>query len=599
MNMRESLRFSGRKRTISIGEESPEDPRGSSGGASGSRRISAALCSIFFLSGASALMFETLWFRLAGLTFGNSVWASALVLASFMAGMALGNWLAAARGHRIRYPVRFYAFLEIVVGISGLALVLLFPVLTHWIKPLFRSVLDLPFVLNFLRLSVSFLLMTIPTTCMGMTLALLVKALHSETPNFGEVLGKLYGWNTMGAVAGTLLTETAFIGWLGVRGTGIAAAMFNFLAAAAAILIARPFLRRSREVNDESTPLSGAFKTSGTGKRLLLGGFFSGAILLALEVVWFRFLTLFLNAHSLAFAVMLSVVLAGIGLGGVIASLWFRTKANPQQYAAPLALLSGTLSVISYLVFGRLVTPLTQFYSEWTHMFYVSLILMFPVSLLSGVLFTLIGEGVHRDTGKSLETTGLLTMVNTTGAALGSLLAGFMLLPQIGMEKSFFVLSFAYVLVAICVSDKTREVPSGIQRYLPLGAAAVFLISVALFPFGSMEKRILSVGEAYLARDPGWAPVAIREGLTETSQYWKKWLFGKPLYTWLFTNNHPMSSTWISSRRYMKFSCTCRRPFNRISKMRSSSVTELDAPRRHSPRFTIFNPSMLWTYQRT
>ncbi len=74
-------------------------------------------------------MFETLWFRLAGLTFGNSVWASALVLASFMAGMALGNWLAATRGNRIRYPVRFYAFLEVVVGTSGLALVLLFPVL--------------------------------------------------------------------------------------------------------------------------------------------------------------------------------------------------------------------------------------------------------------------------------------------------------------------------------------------------------------------------------------------------------------------------------------------------------------------------------------
>jgi spermidine synthase len=497
-------------------------------------------------------MFETLWFRLAGLTFGNSVWASALVLASFMAGMALGNWLAAARGSRIRYPVRFYAFLEVVVGSSGLALVLLFPVLTHWLKPLFRAVLDMPLVLNFLRLSISFLLMTIPTTCMGMTLPLLVKALYSETPNFGQVLGKLYGWNTMGAVAGTLLTEAAFIGWLGVTGTGIAAGLFNLLAAAAALIIARSVLGRGRESMDGSGSRSALSKPSATGIRMLLAGFFSGAILLALEVVWFRFLTLFLSARSLAFAVMLSVVLAGIGLGGVFASLWFRVEARPQQHTATVALLSGTVSITSYVVFGWLITPLTVYYSEWTHMFYVSLILMFPTSLLSGILFTLIGQGVHRDIGDSLGTTGLFTMVNTTGAALGALLAGFVLLPEVGMEKSFFWLSFGYVLVAIFSSDKAEEAPSGSRRYLTLGAAAVFLIAVAAFPFESMETRILSVGTKALGRFPGWFPVAIREGLTETSQYWQKFFFNKPLYTWLFTNNHSMSSNLVYARRYMK-----------------------------------------------
>ena len=93
---------------------------------------------------------------------------------------------------------------------------------------------------------------------------------------------------------------------------------------------------------------------------MLLAGFFSGAILLALEVVWFRFLILFVNAHSLAFAVMLAVVLAGIGIGGILASLWFRVQARPQQNTAAIALLSGTLSVLTYVVFGWLVTPLAH-----------------------------------------------------------------------------------------------------------------------------------------------------------------------------------------------------------------------------------------------
>ena len=59
----------------------------------------ATLGLIFFLSGASALIFESLWFRLAGLSLGNSVWSASLVLAAFMGGLALGNGIV-ARLHR-------------------------------------------------------------------------------------------------------------------------------------------------------------------------------------------------------------------------------------------------------------------------------------------------------------------------------------------------------------------------------------------------------------------------------------------------------------------------------------------------------------------
>jgi spermidine synthase len=60
-----------------------------------------ALTAIFTFSGASALIFEVLWFRQAGLAFGNSIWASSLVLSAFMGGLALGNALAAWLGPRV------------------------------------------------------------------------------------------------------------------------------------------------------------------------------------------------------------------------------------------------------------------------------------------------------------------------------------------------------------------------------------------------------------------------------------------------------------------------------------------------------------------
>src|SRR5437762_12427922 len=73
------------------------------------RLLVAVLCGVLFLSGTGALIFETLWLRLSGLAFGNSIWAAALILSSFMAGLALGNALAASTRIRRWRPLHLYA----------------------------------------------------------------------------------------------------------------------------------------------------------------------------------------------------------------------------------------------------------------------------------------------------------------------------------------------------------------------------------------------------------------------------------------------------------------------------------------------------------
>src|SRR5207249_12076954 len=93
----------------------------------GTSRPSMILYLLFFLSGLAALLFETLWFRLASVVFGNTVWASSVVLAGFMAGLAVGSSAAARGGPRLRRPVRVYAQLELAVALSGLLLVLTLP----------------------------------------------------------------------------------------------------------------------------------------------------------------------------------------------------------------------------------------------------------------------------------------------------------------------------------------------------------------------------------------------------------------------------------------------------------------------------------------
>src|SRR5262249_7090664 len=83
----------------------------------------AIFCAVLFLSGIGALIFETLWLRLSGLAFGNSVWAAALILSSFMAGLALGNALAASSKIRRWRPLYFYAGLEVFVAFFGCTIV--------------------------------------------------------------------------------------------------------------------------------------------------------------------------------------------------------------------------------------------------------------------------------------------------------------------------------------------------------------------------------------------------------------------------------------------------------------------------------------------
>src|SRR2546429_2390734 len=84
------------------------------------------LCSILFLSGVGALIFETLWLRLSGLAFGNSVWAAALILSSFMAGHAVGDANPPTSKTLRSRPLYLYSFVVRLVGLIFCVLVFFF-----------------------------------------------------------------------------------------------------------------------------------------------------------------------------------------------------------------------------------------------------------------------------------------------------------------------------------------------------------------------------------------------------------------------------------------------------------------------------------------
>ncbi len=504
--------------------------------------MTALLCTIFFASGASALIFETLWFRQAGLAFGNSVWASSLVLSGFMAGLALGNALAARYGNRFRNSIRVYAIAELAIALTGVGLVYLFPVLGPALAPWLRPLLEHAWILNPLRLLIAFLLLLIPSTAMGITLPLLTKTLTIYDPYFGSVLGRLYGWNTLGAVSGVVIGEIYLIGAVGVRGTALAAGALNVGAAAVAGWLSTESLP---QVTSPTSADSQA-RHWAEGGRWLSAAFISGFCLLALEVVWFRFLLLFVVGHSVAFALMLAIVLAGIALGGLAASQWLRILPDAYRYASPIAFAAGVLCVVSYAVFPLFV-PLNVS-DKPLEILGLGLPLLFPVSFFSGVFFTQVGACLRNNLASETETTGVLTLANTTGAALGSLLGGFLFLPVLGMERSFFLIALLYGGTGVLLLLRS-------QTSLRIGyaSAAVFLLTIALFPFGEMRGRLLRIPVARWVRvDAPARFVGVREGLTETIIYFETLMLGKPVSYRMVTNSLSMSGTRYQDRRYMK-----------------------------------------------
>ena len=196
--------------------------------------MNVAICAVFFCSGAAALLFETLWFRQAGLVLGNTVWASALVTAAFMAGLALGNACAIRFGWRLTRPLRVFAFLEVIVAVTGGGLVLLLPYLSGLLAPVMSRLQGTP-AIDAVRLLTTFVLLAGPASAMGATLPVLARSLGVRDANFGRILGRLYGWNTLGAVAGALAGEWFLIRLLGVSATGGIAASLDLAAAAGAL----------------------------------------------------------------------------------------------------------------------------------------------------------------------------------------------------------------------------------------------------------------------------------------------------------------------------------------------------------------------------
>src|SRR5438552_2668226 len=195
---------------------------------------------LFFLSGATGLVYELLWVRVLYQSFGSTIQSVTTVVAAYMGGLGLGAWLFGRIADRTARPAVLYGRLEIAIGVFGVLspLVLGF---AHWLYIGTAGALALGGSASVaLRFGLAALVLLIPTTLMGGTLPVLTRAFTGDDRSLLKPsLGRLYGLNTLGAMVGTALAGFFLIEFVGVKFSLWATAAINLAIGAAAIRLGR------------------------------------------------------------------------------------------------------------------------------------------------------------------------------------------------------------------------------------------------------------------------------------------------------------------------------------------------------------------------
>ena len=497
------------------------------------------------LSGAAALVYEVVWARLLGLVMGHTVYALSAVLTSFLGGLALGAWLAGQWTRRRGASLRLYAAIELGIAAFAAAMPWLIDACTPLFGAAYRELGERFVVYNLVQFAVCGGLLLLPTVLMGATLPVVVSMLLARPREIASGTGRLYAVNTVGGALGAAAAGFVLLPRLGMHGTLLAAGCVNLSVAGIAYWLA---LRRPSDAltadavapsASQSLPEThsrsskhneAASSARGRGGRTAapddwpapplpalvalygLAGFSS----LVLQVGWVRIVSLSIGSTTYGFTITLVSFITGLGIGsyavGRIALVARRPVAAIFWLNAVISLASlaslpflGSLPVYVLQLVGRTEADFSRVL--WGELLMVAGTILLP-TLAMGAMFPLAAQLAYRRLGESGQAVGAAYAANTLGNIAGSFVAGFVLVPWIGMRGT--VVASAVVSAAVAAgflvpAIRTRQNAVAL-RLAGLAAAVVLLVVIT----------------------PAWDPSLITSG---PMTYAKKWLISTKQHT--------------------------------------------------------------------
>jgi spermidine synthase len=473
------------------------------------------LVGAFFLSGLTALAAEVILARILGYVFGASHEATATVLAAYMSGLSAGAYLFGRWTSRLRKPIFVYALLELFVALFYCAIPASYVTFRAFGVSVATSLSTQPIPLTVARFALSFAFVFGPTLLMGGTLPVLMSAPVMRDRLRGQ-LPLLYSANTLGAAVGALTASYRLIPSMGLDGTLFLCALINVTLAGVAYLISAGVEREPSNAADDDDAAEEATSHDERSwlphRVVFVLAFLQGVLVFVLEVVWTHLIGTVLGVTVYAFAVMLTVILLGIGSGSAaIGAIRRRFNLSPLGLfvTAEIGLaLTTTLSLPFWDRFPLVINLALGLRPDWSFAprelvrFLYTLVLLLPSTFCIGLaLPSLIASGSDEDVARRRagRWVGGALAANTVGAIVGSVVCGFILLGRIGSPAILHgaaTLAFALAILAVLTTCGARPV----SKHTLVSAATVLIAGGFLLP--------------------RWDPARLTAG---THVYWQRW----------------------------------------------------------------------------
>lgn len=463
-------------------------------------------------SGAASLVYQVAWMRRLVLVFGSTTLATSTVLAAFLGGLAVGAWLwGRVADRRPRAALGVFGLVEAGIGLYALASPLIFRAAEAIYLGLYPVVAGRPGAFVGVQFLLSVLVILVPAALMGGTLPLLVRHVTTGGAMIRGV-GVLYGWNTAGAAAGAALATYGLLPAVGLSGAVRAAAAVNLLIGGAALLLDSRHRRAGSEeggapvvaVKDAANAPTSEGDPDGAAVVIVLQGFaLSGMAAIVYEVAWSRLLAMIMGSSVYAFGTLVVVVLAGLAIGsGIYGRLRIAARGHLAAFAVLETCIAATaaasLLVVPHLpfVYQRLLPIFKDSFAWWVAVqIGLTGLLAFVPSVLLGATFPAVVGSLGGALARVGRTIGVAYGANTVGTVAGAYLAGFVLIPALGLRATVVIGVLANLLAglsALVVIGRSWR----LRAPAVLPAAAALLIIVAL---PSWPREVFAAGTGFYA----------------------------------------------------------------------------------------------------
>ena len=426
------------------------------------------------LTGFASLCAQVIWQKYLAVLVGSEARSMTLVVAVFLFGLASGYYVFGLITERKKWKrsvlLKLYGYVELLTALY----IGLFCVYFELLKTIsFNS--PAYFIFDVL---VSLLALLLPTFLMGASIPILTATLPDKAQEVNMVHAKVYGWNTLGACVGTLISGFFLIPAFGLSTSLILAGVINLLAAL--VFIRNPL---KGDVHKSEAP---PYIPSRLSNRFyIILAFLTGAIIISFEIFFVRILHLSIaGARVYNFPLILALFVGGLAVGSLSVD---KKKISINHLIQQLL---NTVFCMSFLFWvtpywpqwlGHVRSEVGFGFSDYVFyqifLFLFLFVFLFPAVFCMGKLLPLTYALLKKDKHNYGRVCGYLYFYNTLGTVLGAIGVGYLCLHFLNIDHLFKINIYIMALLAFIIAFFEKK-----SRYMLIIGA--FSLIVVLLPVG-------------------------------------------------------------------------------------------------------------------